>query len=105
MKLYATTTSERASKGQGGNDYIETIITNDKKQIIYHITLLPYNDDTMIIEHHSKCAEVQKKQGGGYFIRYDIALLHLEDAKQKGEKKKGEIGNTCTCGMCEDVPR
>lgn len=22
MKLYATTTSERASKGQGGNDYI-----------------------------------------------------------------------------------
>lgn len=23
MKLYATTTSERASKGQGGNDYLE----------------------------------------------------------------------------------
>ena len=25
MKLYATTTSERASKGQGGNDFVETV--------------------------------------------------------------------------------
>ena len=25
MKLYATTTSERASKGQGGNQFIETV--------------------------------------------------------------------------------
>lgn len=33
MKLYATTTSERASKGQGGNDYIETnyYITSQEK--------------------------------------------------------------------------
>lgn len=27
MKLYATTTSERASKGQGGNEHILTVIT------------------------------------------------------------------------------
>ena len=27
MKLYATTTSERASKGQGGNEQLDTIYT------------------------------------------------------------------------------
>jgi len=26
MKLYATTTSERATKGQGGNEYLDIII-------------------------------------------------------------------------------
>ena len=33
MKLYATTTSERASKGQGGNNKIEIILTygNERK--------------------------------------------------------------------------
>jgi len=33
MKLYATTTSERASKGQGGNDYLESnyFITSKEK--------------------------------------------------------------------------
>jgi len=30
MKLYATTTSERASKGQGGNDYLEIDINAEK---------------------------------------------------------------------------
>ncbi len=32
MKLYATTTSERASKGQGGNNYIKIdLLVGDKK--------------------------------------------------------------------------
>jgi len=30
MKLYATTTSERASKGQGGNEYLNIVITVGK---------------------------------------------------------------------------
>ena len=32
MKLYATTTSERASKGQGGNEYLNIEITGELKQ-------------------------------------------------------------------------
>lgn len=32
MKLYATTTSERASKGQGGNEFIEVLIEAEKLQ-------------------------------------------------------------------------
>lgn len=40
MKLYATTTSERASKGQGGNEYILIDVMNEKKDKIiqFHIT-------------------------------------------------------------------
>ena len=33
MRLYATTTSERASKGQGGK-YLEIEITDEKKRIL-----------------------------------------------------------------------
>jgi len=48
MKLYATTTSERASKGQGGNEYIciKLTVQNGSKQD-YPIgeIILDYNDD------------------------------------------------------------
>ena len=48
MKLYATTTSERASKGQGGNDYIciKLTVQNGSRQD-YPIgeIILDYNDD------------------------------------------------------------
>lgn len=38
MLLYATTTSERASKGQGGNDYLEIEVKiNDRVNPRYHI--------------------------------------------------------------------
>ena len=35
--MYATTTSERASKGQGGNEYLRIEITDEYKQIIMSI--------------------------------------------------------------------
>lgn len=38
MKLYATTTSERASKGQGGNERLHIDITDESKQIIFTIS-------------------------------------------------------------------
>lgn len=37
MKLYATTTSERASKGQGGNEYIHITLLDDRKNPIFFI--------------------------------------------------------------------
>lgn len=40
MKLYATTTSERASKGQGG-DWLEIEITGEKKERLAIITVAP----------------------------------------------------------------
>lgn len=31
MKLYSTITSERATKGQGGNDFLKVVLYGDKK--------------------------------------------------------------------------
>lgn len=39
MRLYSTVTSERASKGQGGNKYLDIKILNEKKEEIMDITL------------------------------------------------------------------
>ncbi len=46
MKLYATVTSERASKGQGGNEYIEIelkVLDRDKP---VGILVLEYHNDS-----------------------------------------------------------
>lgn len=50
MKLYATTTSERASKGQGGNKFLKILITvgkNREKMIALELTYQPGVDGLM----------------------------------------------------------
>ena len=64
MKLYATTTSERASKGQGG-DYLEIAITEESKQPLWQVSVLDDEEDYIIRvwnEQHNKFMEnrVQK---------------------------------------------
>ena len=47
MKLYATTTSERASKGQGGNDFLEIELKAfDRDRPVGHITIDLVTDST-----------------------------------------------------------
>lgn len=41
MKLYATVTSERATKGQGGNEYIDIHITDAQKHTMWCINVSP----------------------------------------------------------------
>lgn len=84
MKLYATTTSERAGKGQGGNDYLKIIIRNEKQQCIGYITFKP-NDtcDISII----KDIKTSFDQVGWIGTDDDI----------KGEKQKAE-----KCKICDD---
>lgn len=86
MKLYATTTSERASKGQGGNDYIEINITDEDKDLIATIGLKPkrFINDTYIVQigyngHFTslKAHDMAEESGDFWGI------------KQKGNKKKG----------------
>ena len=74
MKLYATTTSERASKGQGGNDFIDALITLDKKEIVQ-----------VQVKAFPEC----------YRITYRIAdgkaqEVFLQSDEQKGNKQKGD---------------
>lgn len=87
MKLYATTTSERASKGQGGNDYLDIKITDEKENLIMSIYLLP-RDKTgrYAIELRANLDIAQQ-------IEADIQDI-IEDSiklEQKGKSQKGEF--------------
>ena len=48
MKLYATTTSERASKGQGGNKYLNVFINIDERRSDRFRLFITCHDDETI---------------------------------------------------------
>lgn len=79
MKLYATTTSERASKGQGGNKFIEIELkAGDYTTPIGYIYLDAHEDGEYVLKW--------KKQGNE-----DAEILTQGQLKQKGKQKKDEI--------------
>ena len=83
MKLYATTTSERATKGQGGNKFIDISLSvgsaKDSK-VIARIVLTPESDHYRIMT----CIGDQ---------RVEEILLDLNGRRQqiKGKQQTGEI--------------
>jgi len=79
MKLYATTTSERASKGQGGNEYIRIELQSDREKNEFVIV---YTPDSLRV-----CASTD-----------DGGALLFETHKEKGEKQKGDRLGKCHCG-------
>lgn len=83
MRLYATTTSERASKGQGGNNYLDIKIQDEKQRTVADITVLPKEQGKL----ENKTRLFVRYNSGAYLID-----SYVEKLKQtKGEKKKGEI--------------
>lgn len=80
MKLYATTTSERASKGQGGNEYLHIEIkVNDK--INNFADLWVYPDGSIELFNSKKVS---------MFISNAV-----EFTESKGKQKKDEHGKFC----------
>jgi len=83
MKLYAKTTSERASKGQGGNEYLETL---------YHITdattpqarVRVINDDPMMgLIYFS----VEEYHFGAWRVVYNQTYYtNVSETETKGKK-------------------
>lgn len=84
MKLYATVSSERAKKGQGGNKYITvSFMVGSAKQseVIERLTLTPAID-------------------GGYDIFYakgdgEPCYLLRHYPEPKGKQQKGEVCEGC----------
>lgn len=78
MKLYATTTSERASKGQGGNRHLDIVVNDDMKRIILQVQLWHENEKL--------------------FLKYQDCMGNevFEDIT-KGKSQKGEH-----CRKCEE---
>lgn len=71
MKLYATTTSERASKGQGGNKFLCIEVQNEKKEVICEINCMP------------SFLTIRSFETEGLYI--DYSELKLKGKSQKGE--------------------
>ena len=79
MKLYATTTSERASKGQGGNKYLDIeILVGNKNN--------PYTLAKLRVEHREGIvASMGTTQSlDGYVVEHNSSILTyiLDDAEQ-----------------------
>ena len=86
MKLYATTTSERASKGQGG-EYLDIGIMNEDKECFATINVRiiegtkDYDTRRIIKIWHNGLTEVQSYKNSG-----DTTEKIIKGKKQKGEK-------------------
>lgn len=52
MKLYATTTSERASKGQGGNQFLKIEIIDEERRPILSVLIDGSDYQRMDIKNH-----------------------------------------------------
>lgn len=88
MKLYATTTSERASKGQGGN-HIETTITDKDKNILIRFEVNTKdlrNKNDIRLEYFSKVID------GDYdfLVNLKSNIAFFIDTELKGKSQKGE---------------
>lgn len=84
MKLYATTTSERASKGQGGNDYLDININIDSKEPVYRFRTI-FDELLDIYYIH---LEINRSNEWIQVYRGEIETT-------KGEKKKGDSCKYC----------
>lgn len=73
MKLYATTTSERASKGQGGNEYINGVFTCDE-DIVIQVRICSYDDENWRLQ-------ITTPEGTSF---------QTYPKQTKGKKQKGE---------------
>lgn len=83
MKLYAKTRSERAEKGQGGNEFIEVKLTVQIAQSTHEIgilRLIPQGDDYVLALDRSSFGRDPKES----------CRVYEEFITLKGEKKKGD---------------
>jgi hypothetical protein len=91
MKLYATTTSERASKGQGGNQFIniDMLVGDKDNQIDAGRICMKTTGDIFWIEYFSPAPAGQK-----------INRIPLFKTETKGKRQKGD--NKCASGHLQD---
>lgn len=94
MKLYATTTSERATKGQGGNQFLSINIQAGKDRAsILRFTITAPDDDT-------KYVSVKDIFFDGIWLASHFRNAYDETkergyTKDKAKKQKGETGKPC----------
>lgn len=92
MKLYATVTSERASKGQGGNKQLDIdILIFDRQNPLYHITI---TDEKLIFTERGYGQPLLERN------HKDIKEMYQPKSQtaKNGEHRK-------MCGKCATNPK
>lgn len=89
MKLYATTTSERASKGQGGNKEIVIDLTIDPilRKTVGRIVMQANENKGFLTAGTDYIIKYYPVGGIGYQVLYEAKIEHTI----KGKQKKDEI--------------
>ena len=59
MKLYGNIKSERAEKGQGGNDFLNIKITNDKREEILSMEVAPGDKIKITVKHNEALSDLK----------------------------------------------
>ena len=121
MKLYATTTSERASKGQGG-EWLDIEIMGHDKIVIARVIVRTSKEYGYTVEAYPVAYPDMLKmdiKGHGYKVKRipsktekmicaDRACINLKHdhswMRTKGEKKKDEC-KVDNCSICRDHNR
>lgn len=91
MKLYATTTSERASKGQGGNNYLTIDITDETGKRLFPTLSVNIRKG----EYGNEIATLSAEESHGIWQRLYSAGLPF---KKSQKAKDGERTPNCNCG-------
>ena len=97
MKLYGTIKSERAEKGQGGNEYLEIEISNESREEIALIKVIPGNKNKIIFSINDDLAELEEGKAEACKCTDALCakclLLNCKDrdCKIHPEKKKKEF--------------
>lgn len=94
MKLYATTTSERASKGQGGNEFLNITIASGSAKDSYIFADIIVDKSGFIYFRNGDKKEI------ACYTTQDGKLVDITNMT-KGEKQKGDEKH---CNECMSTP-
>lgn len=68
MKLYAKTKSERAEKGQGGNEYLDVQIKGEQKTVIFEFRVQVLENCYKIEGYSTDETSTDSRRSDRYFI-------------------------------------
>tara|TARA_Y100000310_G_scaffold320098_1_gene376157 strand:- start:1075 stop:1410 length:336 start_codon:yes stop_codon:yes gene_type:complete len=91
MKLYATISSERAKKSQGGNEQLEIEVRGEDKKVFLELTIIP-TDNQYLIRGYAIQPESEPNRRSEQYIAYEIT-----------KSQKAKNGDTCQAQVKDDL--
>ena len=94
MKLYSTITSERASKGQGGNKYIDIVLSRGSASESVEEYKISFTNDVLSIYHN------EKNEITIHNNRQKGKQWKAESVKARKGKRQEAVQDRCTVFLC-----